>query len=126
MQRCIDFISYADIYDLAAAAEVVYQPLKEALSQSYRDGKPIRVHSKSRVPRITPADVELIFRVMPEGSRLRSLAAQGALSFNGMHAGFAKQEREVAGFAAEMLFQIRASMKPDFKWKDPITGAERK
>jgi hypothetical protein len=40
---------------------------------------------------------------MPAGSKLRSLAAQGALSNNGMHTGYAKQEQEVEGFASESL-----------------------
>jgi hypothetical protein len=63
---------------------------------------------------------------MPAGSKLRTLAAQGALSYHGMQAGFEKQEREVDGFAAEMLLQIRASIKSEFRWTDPISGAERK
>lgn len=79
-----------------------------------------------RIPRITASDVELIFRVMLVGSKLRTLAAQGALSHQGMQNGYEKQEREVDGFAAETLHQIRASFKGDFKWIDPISGAERK
>lgn len=79
-----------------------------------------------RVPRIAASDIELIFRVMPAGSKLRALAAQGALSVNGMRASFEKQERSVDGFAAELLLQIRASIMTDFKWVDPITGAQRK
>jgi hypothetical protein len=122
----MNFIRYADKYNLAEAAEVVYEPLKEALQQSAREGKPIKLICKPRAPRISPSDIELIFGVMPAGSRLRSLAAQGALSFTGMQAGYLKQEREVDGFAAELLVQIRASVKTDTKWTDPIVGVQRK
>ncbi len=129
VQRCMEFILYADKYNLAEAAEVVYEPLKRALQFDYSLGKPIKMTTKPgkpRAPRITPGDIELIFRVMPTGSRLRRLAAQGVLSSNGMQSGFVKQEREVEGFAAELLWQMRASIKSDFKWTDPISGKERK
>ena len=122
----MNFIRYADKYNLAAAAEVVYEPLREALQHSYGDGKPIKLVCKPRAPRISPSDIELIFGVMPAGSRLRSLAAQGALSNNGMQLGYLKQEREVDGYAAELLVQIRASIKSDTKWTDPIVGVQRK
>ncbi len=84
---------------------MVYEPLQLALKSQYKDGKPMKLTVKlgKRVPRIAPSDVELIFRVMPAGSKLRALAAQGALSVNGMQTGFVKQEKEVDGFAAEML-----------------------
>ena len=128
MQRCIDFIRYADKYNLAEAAEVVYEPLKEAIKFQYKDGKPTKVTSKlgKRIPRIAASDIELIFAVMPAGSPLRTLAAQGALSHNGMKQGYLKEEREVDGFAAAMLSEMRASIKSDFKWIDPISGLERK
>jgi len=128
VRRCIDFVKYADQYNIPEAAEVVYEPLKEALKFQYKDGKPTKMTAKlgKRIPRIAPSDVELIFRVMPAGSKLRTLAAQGALSYHGMQAGFEKQEREVDGFVAEMLLQIRASIKSEFRWTDPISGAERK
>ena len=135
VQRCVEFIEYADTYNLAAAAECVYEPLKTALHYKYASGTPIKLNGKiklsgkarkERVPRITADDVELIFRVMPVGSKLRTLAAQSALSNNGMRVGFFKQERDVDGFACEMLSQIRASIKGDFKWIDPISGSERK
>jgi hypothetical protein len=122
----MNFIRYADKYNLAQAAEVVYEPLKEALQHSYRDGKPIKLVWEPRAPRISPSDIELIFGVMPAGSRLRSLAAQGALSNNGMLVGYLKQEEEVDGYAAELLVQIRASIKSDGKWTDPIVGVQRK
>jgi hypothetical protein len=122
----MDFIKYADKYNLAEAAEIVYGPLKEALQHSYRDGKPIRSFCKPRAPRITPSDVELIYSIMPAGSKLRSLAAQGALSNNGTHASYVKQEQEVEGFASEMLLQVRESLKSDIKWTDPISDAQRK
>jgi len=122
----MNFIRYADKFNLAEAAEVVYEPLKEALQHSYGEGKPIKLICKPRAPRISPSDVELIFGVMPAGSRLRSLAAQGALSYTGMQAGYVKQETEVDGFAAELLVQIRASIKNDTKWTDPIVGVQRK
>jgi hypothetical protein len=122
----MNFIRYADKYNLAEAAEVVYEPLREALQHSYREGKPIKLICKLRAPRIFPSDIELIFCVMPVGSRLRSLAAQAALSYNGMQAGYLKQGREVDGFAAELLVQIRARIKSDTKWTDPIIGVQRK
>jgi hypothetical protein len=131
MQRCIDFIQYADKYNLAKAAEVVCEPLKKALKFQYKDGKPnwctkSTPNMGKRVPRIEASDVELIFAVMPAGSRLRTLAAQGALSHNGMKQGYFKQEREVEGFATAMLSEMRASIKSDLKWIDPISGLERK
>jgi hypothetical protein len=122
----MNFIRYADKYNLAEAAEVVYEPLKEALQQSAREDKPIKLDCKPRAPRILPSDVELIFGVMPAGSRLRSLAAQGALSHTGMLAGYLKQERDVDGFAAELLVQIRASIQSDTMWIDPVLGVQRK
>jgi hypothetical protein len=75
LERSFDFIRYADKYNLAEAAEVVYEPLQQALSYQHKDGNPTKMIAKlgKWALRIAPSDVELIFRVMPVGSKGRTL-----------------------------------------------------
>lgn len=116
----MDFITYADKYKLAEAAAVVYEPLKRALQAEFTAGK-VSAKRNIRSNRIEATDIELIFRVMPAGSSLRTLVTQGILSHHRMRVGFPKQEQEIDGYAAELVVQMRASFR-SVRWIDPITG----
>jgi hypothetical protein len=85
VQRCIDFLEYADKYELGAATcDVVYEPLKKALSTPAVKSLPRPDPSKRRTNDITEGDIELVYRISPADSPLRTLVAQAALSAKGI------------------------------------------
>jgi hypothetical protein len=111
VKRCMDFLEYADKYKHGAISDVVYEPLKAALTMEYG----------CFVDMISTSQIELVFRIAPAGSRVRSLIAQAVLSRNGIKAlgKVEKQYMEVEGFASELLRQI-ISTGTAFKWTDPL------
>jgi hypothetical protein len=127
MQECMNFLDYVDKYGMGDAAFAVYESLEKVISSLYTfcNGFKLGV-------RIQPCHVETVFRVTPPGHPLRSLIAKAALSTAGLTgATFFQQEREVEGFAAELLTQTRqatvgASGQGMLRWMDPFTGAIRR
>lgn len=108
--RCTDFLEYADKYDMDEASTAIYEPLKEFLEH------------KTSPQQITPTDIEAVFRVALKDCPLRTLIARGALVVMGgfRSDAFKKQEREVDGFAVELLDQIRLCARVSIKWVDPF------
>lgn len=135
IRRCIEFLEYADKYDLGAATcEAVYEPLKKALLDPYK-GKvtkaPRTVIKPVVIPRpgvIIPDDIRTVYRIAGPESPLRTLVTQGALSAYGVKecvVHYKNPIAEIPGFAADLLAQICTSLKPRQKWIDPITRLER-
>jgi hypothetical protein len=121
IQRCMNFLEYADRYSVREAYNAVHEPLKKILEDA------AALHDeglfKGIFRTITPSDIELVFRVAPKDSPLRSLVTKGALAAMGSFKSdaFKKQEQEVDGFAAELLFQIRICVRFSTKWENPLT-----
>lgn len=110
----MNFFAYADKYGLNVG-DAVCDPLQSAL-----DKKGVVELG------IIPADVELVFRVCPAGSPLRTLTAKGALSAQGFMGNvFKEQELKTAGFAIELLTQMREHSY-SFTWNDPFKHKARK
>lgn len=119
--RCIHFIEYADKYDLGVAGEAVYDILKEAIDVS----RGLSKYAKVPDDLIESNYIQLIFRVTPDGSCLRTLIAQAALSSKGSKqclSQFKKQMDEVHGFAAEILRIITSGAT--YRWRDPWIGIQ--
>ncbi|KAH7360637.1 hypothetical protein BKA65DRAFT_391264, partial [Rhexocercosporidium sp. MPI-PUGE-AT-0058] len=64
--------------------------------------------------RVSPAHIELVFRLTQAGSPLRTLLAKVVLSYTGLrgvkYLAFKDVEKEIPDFALEMLQQIRLSV----------------
>lgn len=94
LEKCISFIEYADKYSIGEAGMAVYDNLVKIL--------------QSREVFLRPNHIKTVFQVFPEKHTMRELIAKAALN-----AGFAgkatykKTEREVEGFAREMLRHLR-------------------
>jgi hypothetical protein len=132
IKRCINFLEYADKYDLATATcEAILEPLKKVLGEPQVFARVTWIRRQMVTKRenfIMPEDIQTIYRIAPAGSPLRTLVAQGALSaagIRGCHIRFKKQIEECPDFAADLLGQICTSLKARQKWIDPITNAER-
>jgi BTB/POZ domain len=94
--RCMAFLEYADKYNLGAIGDVICEPLRKA-AHKYGGGK------------IEVSHIELVFRVSPADSLLRTLIAEAALSTYGIKgciSKFPKQLGETPGFAILLLKQI--------------------
>ena len=114
-RRYMELVEYADKYDMHhGIGELLYEPLRERL-----------VHQN----RILPKDVELVFRVLNKGHKMRKLITQAALSQQGPHGRmFQKQEEDIPDFAQEKLVQVRSSKRHrtgKCRWYDPITISQR-
>jgi hypothetical protein len=68
IRRCME---YAAKYDMDKACTAVYEPLREILE------------NKASPQQITLKDIEVVFRVAPKSSPIRSLIARGALAVMG-------------------------------------------
>lgn len=99
MKYCIEFIEYAGEYDLVGAVQVISGALKRLLEACFRESEANLL--------LKPQHIETIYRVLPEGHELRALVAVMGLKFSLVDGLFAEQERNVEGFAAEMLNQLR-------------------
>ncbi len=126
MQVCMEFLDYVDKYGMGDAAFAVQESLERVISSLYTfcNGYKLGV-------RIQPCNVETVFRVTPAGHPLRSLITKAALSTAGMTGFmFLQQEKDVDGFAAELLKQTRIAMVASgqgiLRWMDPFTGSIRK
>ncbi len=97
INKCMEFIQYTHKYDLGAiSTELVYNLLRESY---FIPGTPGMLKGEH---------IELVFAAVPKGNRLRRLMAVVALEQKiETHDKFAVQERQVDGFAAEVLDQIR-------------------
>ncbi|CCD47949.1 hypothetical protein ACHAPC_008006 [Botrytis cinerea] len=102
-ERCISFLKYADLYDLGDVSTLVYDALRSALI----DGGPSAFKSSF---------IEVVFSLTKDGSCLRALMADAALSFQGEYLeshpnsvkiSFAKQEAEVEGFGLALYRQLK-------------------
>ncbi|KAK6595638.1 hypothetical protein H4I96_09957 [Botrytis cinerea] len=102
-ERCISFSKYADLYDLGDVSTLVYDALRSALI----DGGPSAFKSSF---------IEVVFSLTKDGSCLRALMADAALSFQGEYLeshpnsvkiSFAKQEAEVEGFGLALYRQLK-------------------
>ncbi|KAG4429872.1 hypothetical protein IFR05_014640 [Cadophora sp. M221] len=113
IDRCVGFVIYAKKYNLGPVDDVVYNPPKTALM--INGGKGFRGDH-----------IEKIFDSTSDGCSLRTLITQGALSIggNGFPGPYRKQEKEVHGFGAEFLYQLRLA-RTSAKWNDPLTKARR-
>ena len=114
MKMCMDYIEYTDKYGMGGASVAVHDSLERIL--------PTTISSGDVGAWVTTAQVETVFRVAPVGSPLRTLITKAALSTTGF-AGitFSKQERELDGFAAEMLRLMRPSFQYcNLNWTDPF------
>jgi len=132
IKRCMDFLEYADKYELATATcEAVLEPLKKVLAEPHVCARTTwikRLMVTKRENYIMPDDIQTIYRIAPVNSPLRILVAQGALSaagIKGCHIRFQKQISDCPDFAADLVGQICTSLKARQKWIDPITNAER-
>ncbi|KAI9050117.1 hypothetical protein LZ554_006258 [Drepanopeziza brunnea f. sp. 'monogermtubi'] len=102
--RRLKFLEYADKYGIAYPVLVV-DPLRKPLSKRKLD--------KRRSARVTPGDIELIYRATHSGSQIRTFAVQDILSSGGGIRGhsFEKEEREIPEFAAELLDGFRKRLE---------------
>ncbi|PVH86917.1 hypothetical protein DL98DRAFT_287825 [Cadophora sp. DSE1049] len=107
VERCISFLVYANKYMLGPVEDHVHEPLKRALISCEET-----VFSGTHIKRV--------FEATENGSSLRVLITDAALSFGGAREGrYQEQEIEVAGFAAEMLQQMRNCILR-VRWRDPL------
>lgn len=96
VRKCIDFIAYANFYDLGPAGMAVYETLKK----SFENRAQLKVDH-----------IETIFHLTPPNPKLRSLITSVALCQQGPTGqGLKHLESELEGFAQEMLYQIRAGL----------------
>jgi len=112
VDKCMDFMEYADKYDLGGASIAVH----DCLQQSF---KPQRGYK----PIFPDGLIELVFRVVPPGSQLRALVTKAALNHD-IHK-FKKQEVEVHGYAAEVLAQLRIGPQDQTDWIPPLSFSRR-
>jgi hypothetical protein len=97
-RKCIGFIQYANKNNIGVAAEGVYESLQKVLKFNYSSGTTVKILAKpdkSRIPRIMLDYVRLIFRVIPAGCPLRTLAVQSVLSYTGMKVCLRARERSI-------------------------------
>lgn len=130
LKSCIDFLEYADKYNLGEVGDAVYESLQKALSgnstSEYTNGP--RPHA------VTPAYAETVFRIMPPGNRLRTLLIQGVTSAKcalikstGWHMTvfeLREWEKKIEGYSEEMLRQIGQCCGV-VACKDPLTGKSK-
>jgi len=127
IKRCIEFLEYADKYGLGAATcEAVYEPLRNAVLEPYmaQNRKVPKSVAKPRSTTITPDDIKTVYRIAANGSPLRTLVTQGALSAHGIKeciVCFRYPIAEVPEFAADLLAHFCTSLKSRQKWIDPTT-----
>ena len=115
IDRCVDFVVFAKKYGLGSVDKLVHKPLKTAIISS--GGKGFRGEH-----------IEKIFDATSEESILRVLVAQAALSTGGTGKvnPYGKQEKDVHGFAAAYLQQLRLASSY-IAWEDPLSlKAKRK
>ncbi|TEY51226.1 hypothetical protein BOTCAL_0269g00090 [Botryotinia calthae] len=102
-ERYISFLKYADLYDLGDVSTLVYDPLRSALIEGGPSG-------------FKSSFIEVVFSLTKDGSCLRALMADAALSFQGEYLeihlnsvkiSFAKQEAEVEGFGLALYRQLK-------------------
>lgn len=96
IERCVSFVVSAKKYGLGSVDHVAYDLLRTAAKSS--DGRSFRGEY-----------IEKIFYSTSDGSSLRTLITELALEMGGdsLGAPYYKQEKEVHGYAAEVLLQIR-------------------
>lgn len=121
IKRCMEVLEYADKYNLAETGDAVYDPLKAALTDIATPN-----HGFYAPPyhpyEITSSDAETVFRIAPPGTRLRELLVQGVISTRKSSAlELRKWETEIAGYAEEMLRQLRRGLSTTL-YSDPPTG----
>ncbi|KAH7360638.1 hypothetical protein BKA65DRAFT_577502 [Rhexocercosporidium sp. MPI-PUGE-AT-0058] len=100
-------------YSLGPVDDLVYDSLKKALSSNGSKG-------------FCGEHLEKVFESTSDDSVLRVLITQAALSNGGpgKKSPYRKQEKEVLGFAAELLNQIRMAMTY-ISWDDPIKSKRK-
>ena len=115
IRQCINFIEYTDKYGLGGASLAVHDCLRRSLRKEYPISS--RMHLLATFILKTGL-IELVFRVAPPGSKLRTLVARAALA-SGIDR-FKKQESEVHGYPAELLVQLRIGPNDLDYWKNPL------
>lgn len=125
VKRCMDFLEYADKYNLGGACDAAHDALKRALTEPHYPS--IGWGGNASVPTIDEANIELVYRIALPDSKLRTLAAQAALSTKGFQHifEFEKQIDEVPGFASQLIKQMVESLitrAGSNIWEDPLTG----
>ena len=130
VSRYMGVIAYAERF---AMGDIFGELLCEKLEKALLDEQDSSLGNDF----LTPARVELIFRVIRRGHPLRILAAKHVLSCHGIEyqsplhfenheSEFRELESANGDFAYEILQQIRWGMVKGNKWIDPLTKDRRK
>jgi len=128
LQKCMEFVEYTDKYGMGDASKAIHDALYTIVSTKNKSG----IYLAGTT--IQLSNVDTIFKVTSPGNPLRPLIAKAAFAVAGMTGNaFSKQEREIDGFATELLAIMRPAlrgMKPDgpssIEWSDPfIEGNKR-
>jgi hypothetical protein len=108
---CLDFLEYADKYNLGSVCDVVYDPLRAAFTSRFHTPNPISIDQADR-----------IFRIAPKGSRIRPLVAEAIISSKGIQGVKAHIEKysKIEGLEGELLGQILGKMT-SYVWTDSLT-----
>lgn len=115
LDSCMEFVQYAEKYDIPAAATIVTDIVTRILVLD-REKK----HQLQSLKKYIP----LIFRVFPVGHELRAQFARYFLKDCYTSSNHEEEEATVDGFAAEVLKQARMfKYKPEGGYiTDPFTG----
>ena len=117
MATALQFVKYAHKYDLQGASIAVYDSLKSVIMSDGTVSNGIK-----------EADIEMVFRMSPPGSLLRTLVVQAAITAKGLRdmKKFSKLESTVEGYAQELLSQTRKAFDEYYltiRYKDPLNGS---
>ena len=120
LKAAVEFIEYAEKYELKGASDGVHDGLRSALTTD--------PYTTTAAP-ISQADIESVFKGTLPGSPLRMLIVQAALSFKGLRGikEYSKLEATVEGYAYELVVQMRACLEcmDSLTYTDPLRGSNK-
>lgn len=105
VEKCLDWMEYCDKYLVKGPS---YSVLYVALRKVFMEWG----HRELRQLAVSGEDIERVFNTTAPGCPLRRLVVSAAISFGGLQnpSRYREQEENLAGFAAEMIFQLRAAL----------------
>lgn len=136
ISQCLDFLKFADKYQLGDVSEAIFKPLFDALWfytaeiklprasrtdnlsapwQTLGSDPPLVVFKRPNG--LERKDIELVFTTCPERSSIRTLVVQALLSVAGGLSGLHKLQEygdSIEGFAAEVMFVIGNGLRDTY------------